>query len=222
MAIRLSRTITTSVADLYEATQQIDRGVLNHRIGVTRTDQLAELSRSFNKMTDSLQRLLEDNDDPVHVQLAANQVKFAFANVELISKLVEGKFPDFQRVIPKGYKNAFTIDRVQLQQALQRTAILTTDKFKGVRCILGTHMLKISSTNADQEEAQEELELDYSGDALDIGFNATYLLEILRYMPTEELKLTFKAPERAATLEPEAWSDASKYLCLVMPLRLMD
>ncbi|MEJ7281644.1 hypothetical protein WL282_12700, partial [Staphylococcus epidermidis] len=78
-----------------------------------------------------LQRLLEDVDDPVSVQLASNQVKFTFGNIELISKLVEGKFPDFQRVIPKGYRNSFTIDRTFLQSALQRTAILTTDKFKG-------------------------------------------------------------------------------------------
>ncbi|WP_277345328.1 DNA polymerase III subunit beta family protein, partial [Rhodococcoides kroppenstedtii] len=87
-----------------------------------------------------LQRLLEDVDDPVSVQLASNQVKFTFGNIELISKLVEGKFPDFQRVIPKGYRNSFTIDRAFLQQALQRTAILTTDKFKGVRCMLDTNV----------------------------------------------------------------------------------
>ncbi|UIF86257.1 DNA polymerase III subunit beta [Cupriavidus sp. UYPR2.512] len=164
-----------------------------------------------------LQRLLEDNDDPVKVQLAANQVKFTFANIELISKLVEGKFPDFQRVIPKGYKNAFAIDRVQLQQALQRTAILTTDKFKGVRCILDTHMLKISSTNADQEEAQEELELDYSGDALDIGFNVTYLLDVLANLKTEQVQVSLGDSNSSALITvPE--DDNFKYV--VMPMRI--
>ncbi|RWA48728.1 DNA polymerase III subunit beta [Cupriavidus sp. UYMSc13B] len=164
-----------------------------------------------------LQRLLEDNDDPVQVQLAANQVKFTFANIELISKLVEGKFPDFQRVIPKGYKNAFAIDRVQLQQALQRTAILTTDKFKGVRCILDTHMLKISSTNADQEEAQEELELDYSGDALDIGFNVTYLLDVLANLKTEQVQVSLGDSNSSALITvPE--DDNFKYV--VMPMRI--
>lgn len=164
-----------------------------------------------------LQRLLEDNDDPVQVQLAANQVKFTFANVELISKLVEGKFPDFQRVIPKGYKNAFAIDRVKLQQALQRTAILTTDKFKGVRCILDTHVLKISSTNADQEEAQEELELDYSGDALDIGFNVTYLLDVLANLKSEQVQVSLGDSNSSALITvPE--DDNFKYV--VMPMRI--
>ncbi|MBB1634789.1 MULTISPECIES: DNA polymerase III subunit beta [Cupriavidus] len=164
-----------------------------------------------------LQRLLEDNDDPVQVQLAANQVKFTFANIELISKLVEGKFPDFQRVIPKGYKNAFAIDRVKLQQALQRTAILTTDKFKGVRCILDTHVLKISSTNADQEEAQEELELDYSGDALDIGFNVTYLLDVLANLKSEQVQVSLGDSNSSALITvPE--DDNFKYV--VMPMRI--
>jgi len=164
-----------------------------------------------------LQRLLEDTDDPVQVQLAANQVKFTFANIELISKLVEGKFPDFQRVIPKGYKNAFAIDRVQLQQALQRTAILTTDKFKGVRCILDTHVLKISSTNADQEEAQEELELDYSGDALDIGFNVTYLLDVLANLKSEQVQVSLGDSNSSALITvPE--DDNFKYV--VMPMRI--
>lgn len=164
-----------------------------------------------------LQRLLEDNDDPVQVQLAANQIKFTFANVELISKLVEGKFPDFQRVIPKGYKNAFAIDRVKLQQALQRTAILTTDKFKGVRCILDTHTLKISSTNADQEEAQEELELDYSGDALDIGFNVTYLLDVLGNLKSEQVQVSLGDSNSSALITvPE--DDNFKYV--VMPMRI--
>ena len=164
-----------------------------------------------------LQRLLEDTDDPVQVQLAANQVKFTFANIELISKLVEGKFPDFQRVIPKGYKNAFAIDRVLLQQALQRTAILTTDKFKGVRCILDTHALKISSTNADQEEAQEELELDYSGDALDIGFNVTYLLDVLANLKSEQVQVSLGDSNSSALITvPD--DDDFKYV--VMPMRI--
>jgi DNA polymerase-3 subunit beta len=164
-----------------------------------------------------LQRLLEDNDDPVTVQLAANQVKFTFANIELISKLVEGKFPDFQRVIPKGYKNAFAIDRVRLQQALQRTAILTTDKFKGVRCILDTHMLKISSTNADQEEAQEELELDYSGDALDIGFNVTYLLDVLANLKTEQVQVSLGDSNSSALITVP---DDDNFKYVVMPMRI--
>ncbi|CAJ0818508.1 DNA polymerase III subunit beta [Ralstonia sp. 22111] len=164
-----------------------------------------------------LQRLLEDVDDPVSVQLASNQVKFTFGNIELISKLVEGKFPDFQRVIPKGYRNSFTIDRTFLQSALQRTAILTTDKFKGVRCMLDTNVLKISSTNADQEEAQEELEIDYQGDALDIGFNVTYLLDVLANLKAEKVQVSLGDSNSSALITlPD--DDTFKYV--VMPMRI--
>jgi DNA polymerase-3 subunit beta len=83
-------------------------------------------------------------------------------------------------------------------------------------------MLKFSVSTPDLGEAQDELPVRFTGDPLDIGFNAAYLLEILRYMPTDEVKMTFKAPERAATIEPEGWSDSAKYLALLMPLRLVD
>ena len=85
-----------------------------------------------------------------------------------------------------------------------------------------TAMLKFSVQTPDLGEAQDELPVRFTGDALDIGFNANYLLEILKYMPTDEVRMTFKAPERACTIEPEGWSDPAKYLCLVMPLRLVD
>ena len=82
--------------------------------------------------------------------------------------------------------------------------------------------MRFSVQTPDLGEATDEIPIRFTGDPLDIGFNANYLLEILRYIPTEEVKLTFKAPERAATLEPEGWSDPAMYLCLVMPLRLLD
>jgi len=164
-----------------------------------------------------LQRLLDESDDPVQLQLAANQVKFSFANVELISKLVEGKFPDFQRVIPKGYKNTFLVERVALQQALQRTAILTSDKFKGVRCMLDTNILKVSSTNADQEEAQEELEIDYQGDALDIGFNVTYLLDVLANLKTDNIRVSLGDSNASALITVP---DDDNFQYVVMPMRI--
>ena len=113
-----------------------------------------------------LQRLLEDKDDNVQVDIANNQVKLTFADIELISKLVEGKFPDFNRVIPKGYKNNFTLSREKLLRSLQRVAIMTSDKFKGVRCVIEPGLMRILSTNADQEEAVEEIEIDYGGDSI--------------------------------------------------------
>src|SRR5947207_8497599 len=83
-------------------------------------------------------------------------------------------------------------------------------------------MLKFSVQTPDLGEAQDELPIRYTGDQLDIGFNASYLLEILRYIPSDEVRMTFKAPERAATIEPEGWKDPSSYIRLVMPILLVD
>src|SRR6476646_2879981 len=136
-----------------------------------------------------LQRLLEDVEDTVQLDIAASQVKLTFADIELVSKLVEGKFPDYTRVIPKGYKNDFTISRDELLRSLQRAAIMTSDKFKGVRCLISPGSMKISSTNADQEEAVEELEVDYGGESVDIGFNVTYLLDVLNNLKCDQINI---------------------------------
>lgn len=164
-----------------------------------------------------LQRLLEENDDPVDVEIASNQVKLTFADIELISKLVEGKFPDYNRVVPKGYKNSFTIDRDILLRALQRAAIMTSDKFKGVRCIVTPGSLKISSTNADQEEAVEELEIDYGGDNVDIGFNVSYLLDVLNNLKCEQISIALGDSNSSALISIPGNSDF-KYV--VMPMRI--
>jgi DNA polymerase-3 subunit beta len=164
-----------------------------------------------------MQRLLEEIDDPLSIDLAPSQARFTFGQVELVSKLVEGKFPDFQRVIPKGYKNSFTIGREELQRALQRAAILTSDKFKGVRCLVEPGQLKIMSTNADQEEAQEELEIAYTGDSVDIGFNVTYLLDVLANLKVDFLQISFGDSNSSALITiPE--NDDFKYV--VMPMRI--
>ncbi len=101
-------------------------------------------------------------------------------------------------------------------------SIIASDQTHRIRLSFNSGMLKFSVQTPDLGEAADELAVRYTGDALDIGFNANYLLEILRYIPTDEVRLTFKAPERAATIEPEGWADPASYLCLVMPLRLLD
>ncbi|KNH08831.1 DNA polymerase III beta subunit [Candidatus Burkholderia brachyanthoides] len=164
-----------------------------------------------------LQRLLEDIDDTLKIDIASTQVKFTFGQVELVSKLVEGKFPDFQRVIPKSHKNTFEIGREELQRSLQRAAILTSDKFKGVRCLVEPGQLKIMSTNADQEEAQEELEIAYQGDSVDIGFNVTYLLDVLANLKIDTLKVSLGDTNSSALITiPE--NEEFKYV--VMPMRI--
>jgi DNA polymerase-3 subunit beta len=164
-----------------------------------------------------LQRLLGDGDEPVTIDLAANQVRFTFDSIELVSKLVEGKFPDYQRVIPNGYSKSFEIGRDDWLRALQRVAILTSDKFKGVRFVLSEDAVKISSTNADQEDAQDEIEVAYPHGTLDIGFNVSYLLDVLNNLKTDKVTVSVGDANSSAliTLPGE---EAFKYV--VMPMRI--
>ena len=135
-----------------------------------------------------LGKLLTDSDDPVSIDILANQVRFRFANVELVSKVVDGKFPDYNRVIPVGHTKS---DRRSIARsllaALQRAAILSNEKFRGVRLVLGADQLRIICSNSEQEEAEEELEVAYKGEALDIGFNITYLLGVLQNVDSAEV-----------------------------------
>src|SRR5574343_1004674 len=125
-----------------------------------------------------LQRLLKDEDTPIEMRFAGNQAKFAFSGMEFVTKLVEGKFPDYNRVIPKNHRNHVTLGRAPLLASLQRAAILTSEKFKGVRVNIEPGLLRIASSNAEQEEAKEELDIDYGGDTIEIGFNVTYLMDV--------------------------------------------
>jgi len=164
-----------------------------------------------------LQRLLEDKDDNVQLDIANNQVKLTFADIELISKLVEGKFPDFNRVIPKGYKNNFTLSREKLLRSLQRVAIMTSDKFKGVRCVIEPGLMRILSTNADQEEAVEEIEIDYGGDSVDIGFNVTYLLDVLNNLKVDQINIALGDSNSSALI---TIPDNGDFKYVVMPMRI--
>ena len=164
-----------------------------------------------------MQRLLSDGDGNIEMQFANNQAKFTFEGMEFITKLVEGKFPDYNRVIPKNHKNAVVLGRAPLLASLQRAAILTSEKFKGVRVNIEPGVLRIASSNAEQEEAKEELEIDYNGDAIEIGFNVTYLIDVLANSPHEMVKLELQDSAASALFSvPE--QPGFKYV--VMPMRI--
>src|SRR5580765_1719739 len=164
-----------------------------------------------------LSKLLADSDDPLTLDILANQVRFRFANIELVSKVVDGKFPDFNRVIPVGHSKQVELLRTELLAALQRAAILSNEKFRGVRIVLAADQLKIICTNSEQEEAEEELEVAYKGDPLDIGFNITYLLDALSNLTVERVRFAFgDANSSALVTMPER--DDYKYV--VMPMRI--
>ena len=169
------------------------------------------------KTVGELQRLLDDSDEPVSIDIASNQVRFRFGSVELVSKLIEGKFPDYQRVIPTAHKREVQLDRAMLAGSLSRAAILTSDKFKGVRFTLEPGTLKVQVTNAEQEEAVEEIDVDYGGEPLDIGFNVAYLLDALNNLKTEQVVLRFGDATSSALLTVPG-DESFKYV--VMPMRI--
>jgi len=164
-----------------------------------------------------LSRLLADSDDGVDVRLGGNQVTFRFGAVELVSKLIDGKFPDYERVVPHHHPTTLRLGRVALLQCLLRAAILTNEKFRGVRLVLGDGSLKILSTNAEQEEAQEEMEIDYGGDALDVGFNVNYLVDVLNNVSVDEVECHLHDGNSSALFTLPG-NDRFKYV--VMPMRI--
>lgn len=164
-----------------------------------------------------LSKLLGDNDDPVEIELSAAQAQFRFGKVTLVSKLVDGKFPDYGRVIPQNQPKKLKLERTVLLQALQRAAILTSDKFRGVRWILADGSLKISCNNTEQEEAQEELDVSYKGETLDIGFNVSYLVDVLNNLDVAEVECGLGDANSSALFTVPGRSDF-KYV--VMPMRI--
>jgi DNA polymerase-3 subunit beta len=164
-----------------------------------------------------LSKLLRDTDEPVVIEVSASQVRFAFGSVVLVSKLVDGKFPDYSRVIPKSQPKLLRLDRVTLLQALQRAAILTSDKFRGVRWVLSDGSLKIICSNTEQEEAQEELDVDYRGDSLDIGFNVGYLLDVLNHLDVTEVLCGLGDANSSALITVP---DKGDFKYVVMPMRI--
>jgi DNA polymerase-3 subunit beta len=164
-----------------------------------------------------LSKLMSDSDDPVEVDLSPTQARFSFGGIVLISKLVDGKFPDYTRVIPTTHNKKLLLSRVVLLQSLQRAAILTNEKFKGVRWVLVDGSLKIICSNNEQEEAQEELDVDYAGDALDIGFNVNYLQDVLNNLECEQVECALGDANSSALITVPG-NDNFKYV--VMPMRI--
>jgi DNA polymerase-3 subunit beta len=209
-----------------------------HRLALAQAQLEAEIPKQEvilpRKTVLELQRLLKDDKGsakdpakeggdataegaPIEMRFAGNQAKFSFSGLEFVTKLVEGKFPDYNRVIPKNHKNAVTLGRAPLLASLQRAAILTSEKFKGVRLNIEPGLLRIASSNAEQEEAKEEIEVDYAGDAIEIGFNVTYLMDALANMSQEMIKVELQDANSSALL---TMPDHTGFKYVVMPMRI--
>lgn len=196
-------------------------GTDGHRLSFTS----AELKQTYEKQDVILPRktvvelikLLDDSDEDIQIELASNQVNFSFSNFKLISKVIDGKFPDYNRVIPTGHQNSFTTDRVGVLLAMQRASILSNEKYRGIRMVLSNNNLKLISTNSDQEEAEEELEINYTGDTLDIGFNVTYLIDVLNNTNSEQATFSFADANSSCLITVPNNTD---YKYVVMPMRI--
>ena len=168
------------------------------------------------KTITELCKLLADTDEMVEIEFSSQQVKILFSGINLISKVIDGKFPDYERVIPK-YSNHLSMDRVLVQQALQRAAILSNEKFRGVRFILTEKNLNILSSNSEHEEAQEEIETEYHGEPLDIGFNVNYLMDGLNNISSQEAIFSFGDPNSSILITTP---ENQEFRYVVMPMRI--
>jgi DNA polymerase-3 subunit beta len=167
-----------------------------------------------------VQRLFKDDDD-IEVARSDNHLGFRAASTEVYTRLIEGTFPNYEQVIPRDNDKSATIDKKSFESAVRRMAVVASDQTHRIRLKFEPGRVHLNVLTPDLGEGHDELEVGYDGAELEIGFNANYLLEVLRYMPSDEVNLSFKAPERAATLEPVG-DEVPDYLCLVMPLRLLD
>lgn len=168
-----------------------------------------------------VQRLFPAGEE-VEVARSENHIGFRAEGVQVYTRLIEGPYPNYEQVIPKDNDKTMVAEKDALNRAVRRMAIVASDQTHRIRMSLGGPMLRFSVETPDLGAATEELPVEYEGDPLEIGFNAQYLLELLRYMPTAEVRMSFRAPERAATMQPVGNEDTPDYLCLVMPLRLLS
>ncbi len=167
-----------------------------------------------------VQRLFKD-DDELAVARSGNHLGFRADTTEIYTRLIEGQYPNYDQVIPRDNDKSAMIDKKAFESAVRRMAVVASDQTHRIRLKFESGRVHLNVLTPDLGEGHDELEVGYEGDELEIGFNANYLLEVLRHIPSDEVNFKFKAPERAATIEP-AGDDVPDYLCLVMPLRLLD
>ncbi len=193
-----------------------------HRLALSEAD--ADLDRTIDtqviiprKAVLELGRLLTDSDKSVDIDISSTHIRVSMQGTVFTSKLIDGKFPDYQRVIPVDSTKTVISNKEDLRQALQRTSILSNEKYRGIRFKFASGSLELLAHNPEQEEAKEELEIDYQGEELVIGFNVAYLLEVLNVIDSDEVKMQLDDPNSSCLIEDNKRSD-SRYV--IMPMRL--
>jgi len=206
--------------------------VRNQEIRVVATDghRLAMCTRPVNVVVDQnkqailprkgvieLSRLLNESDETVEVSIGTSHIRAITKDYTFTSKLVDGKFPDYERVLPKGGDKIILGDRAELKQAFARTSILSNEKYRGVRLELSSGVLTIVANNPEQEEAQDQVTVEYEGESLEVGFNVSYLQDVSNVLDSEKIKITLSDSNSSALLEEPENSDSAY---VVMPMRL--
>ena len=163
-----------------------------------------------------LSRMLDDDGD-VTVAIGDKHIQVNTPSFSFTSKLVDGKFPDYERVLPRGGKNVLIGDREEMKQAFSRSSILSNEKYRGVRLTLTDGLMTLVANNPEQDEAEEQVLVDYHGDALEIGFNVGYLLDIANAIKTDKLQATFVDADTSALVEEPEGGDVAY---VIMPMRL--
>jgi DNA polymerase-3 subunit beta len=193
-----------------------------HRLALCQVD--AELSSSEprqviipRKGVSELMRLLDDSETPVKIQLGSNHIRFELPDISFTSKLIDGKFPDYQQVIPVNPPHQVKCGRQALHEAFHRASVLSNEKYRGMRISLYADLLKATVHNPEQEEAEEELEVEYQGDEFEIGFNVSYFLDALAAIKSERVILGLTDSNHSCLVQGEG-DDSSRYV--IMPMRL--
>jgi DNA polymerase-3 subunit beta len=192
-----------------------------HRLALSEVDLDAAATRDEQVIVPrkgvlELNRLL-DGDGTVSIALGTNHVRVQIDGIRLTSKLIDGRFPEYARVIPSQPRNVMTASKNLLREALQRTAILSNEKYRGVRLELSPNSVVLQANNPEQEEAVETLEVEYSGEPMEIGFNVNYLLDALAAVESEQVELGV-SDANSSCLIREPGVDTTKFV--VMPMRL--
>lgn len=166
-----------------------------------------------------LEKQLCHEEDPITIEIYKNKVRFVFSDIVIISKVIDGKFPDYKRVVPTDNTKQFGLDRLLFLQALQRVSILSNnnEQFRGVRFVISSGILQVICKNNEQEEATEELDIEYDDELIDISFNITYLLELLNNLACNTIQCAFKDANSSMLI---TYQEDEDFKYIVMPMRI--
>ncbi|MBI2791519.1 MAG: DNA polymerase III subunit beta [Gammaproteobacteria bacterium] len=174
------------------------------------------------KAVTEMQRLFQEGDEEIGLVIGKNHLRAVTTHTSFVTKLIEGKFPDYQRVLPQDPPHQFEVSRELLKQALLRVSVLFTDKYRGVGLMFTSNLLRIIATTPDKDEVEDEVEIAYQGPAIEIGANASYLIEYLNIVKSDMVKVAFTSPNHVILFET-ALNEAepqAKHSYVVMPMRL--